>query len=150
MLLIKPILKSLIIFQPTYGLTLFFLSCLYFFALSFFGLYEIGLPYGFANKIDSRSGMNDFWGIFFMALTLAIVSFSCTGPIFGSLLAGALTNDGGASATFIWNGWFWFRPCLAICTICLFPGLVAITTKIGGMVNFSKSGIRIFGTGIGR
>ena len=58
------------------------------FAISFFGYFEIVLPSGFANKIDSRSGMGTIGGIFFMALTLAIVSFSCTGPILGSLLVG--------------------------------------------------------------
>ncbi len=66
------------------------------FALSFFGLFEIGLPGGLANKIDSKAGISDIWGIFFMALTLAIVSFSCTGPILGSLLAGVTSSDGGA------------------------------------------------------
>ncbi len=57
------------------------------FAISFFGYFEISLPSGLANKADARGGKN-FIGIFFMALTLAIVSFSCTGPILGSLLVG--------------------------------------------------------------
>jgi len=63
------------------------------FALSFFGLYEIGLPAGLANKTDSRSGLGNIAGIFFMAGTLAIVSFSCTGPILGTLLAN-VANEG--------------------------------------------------------
>ena len=58
------------------------------FALSFFGLFEIGLPAGFANRMDSKSGLGNTGGIFFMAATLAIVSFSCTGPILGTLLVG--------------------------------------------------------------
>lgn len=58
------------------------------FALSFFGLYEIGLPASLANRSDARSGLGHVAGIFFMATTLAIVSFSCTGPILGTLLVG--------------------------------------------------------------
>lgn len=63
------------------------------FALSFFGLFEIGLPSALANKADSRSGLGNLFGIFFMAGTLAIVSFSCTGPILGTLLAN-VANEG--------------------------------------------------------
>ena len=58
------------------------------FALSFFGLYEIGLPASLASRTDARSGLGNVAGIFFMASTLAIVSFSCTGPILGTLLVG--------------------------------------------------------------
>lgn len=57
------------------------------FALSFFGLFEIGLPSGLANKAGAKSSIGNVAGIFFMAGTLAIVSFSCTGPILGTLLA---------------------------------------------------------------
>jgi thiol:disulfide interchange protein DsbD len=60
------------------------------FALSFFGLYEIGLPASLANRTDARSGLGNLAGIFFMASTLAIVSFSCTGPILGTLLVGVV------------------------------------------------------------
>ncbi len=69
-------------------LNIVFFLIFVFFAISFFGYFEIGLPSGLANKIDSKSGMSSMGGIFFMALTLAIVSFSCTGPILGSLLVG--------------------------------------------------------------
>ena len=68
-------------------LNLVFFAVFIVFALSFFGLYEIGLPSSIANRADSKSGIGNIFGIFFMAGTLAIVSFSCTGPIFGSLLA---------------------------------------------------------------
>jgi thiol:disulfide interchange protein DsbD len=60
------------------------------FALSFFGLYEIGLPASLANRTDARSGLGNLAGLFFMASTLAIVSFSCTGPILGTLLVGVV------------------------------------------------------------
>src|SRR5690606_13781773 len=64
------------------------------FALSFFGLFEITLPSSWANKTDQLSGKGGFVGIFFMAFTLALVSFSCTGPIIGSLLVQAATDAG--------------------------------------------------------
>lgn len=67
-------------------LNIFFFVIFLLFALSFFGLFELSLPSGVATKAGKRSG------IFFMALTLAIVSFSCTGPILGSLLVGSLSG----------------------------------------------------------
>lgn len=67
-----------------------------FFAFSFFGYYELTLPSSWSNKMDSASSAGGLIGLFFMAVTLALVSFSCTGPILGSLLAGSLTSDGGA------------------------------------------------------
>lgn len=69
-------------------LNLLFFATFVVFALSFFGLYEIGLPAGLANRMDAKSGIGNVGGIFFMATTLAIVSFSCTGPILGTLLVG--------------------------------------------------------------
>ncbi len=69
-------------------LNLLFFAVFVVFALSFFGLFEIGLPAGLANRMDSKSGLGNIGGIFFMAFTLAIVSFSCTGPILGTLLVG--------------------------------------------------------------
>ena len=71
---------------------LFFLIFM-FFAFSFFGYYELTLPSRWGNKADSGSNIGGLVGVFFMALTLAIVSFSCTGPILGSLLAGTLGGD---------------------------------------------------------
>jgi len=63
-----------------------------FFAFSFFGFYELTLPESWVSKSSNAEGAGGILGIFFMALTLALVSFSCTGPILGSLLAGALTS----------------------------------------------------------
>ncbi|MBX7050970.1 MAG: thioredoxin family protein [Flavobacteriales bacterium] len=62
------------------------------FAISFFGFFEITLPSSLANKADNASNLGGLLGIFFMALTLAIVSFSCTGPILGSVL-GSIYSD---------------------------------------------------------
>jgi len=69
-------------------LNLLFFAVFVVFALSFFGLFEIGLPAGLANRMDAKAGLGNIGGIFFMASTLAIVSFSCTGPILGTLLVG--------------------------------------------------------------
>ena len=67
-----------------------------FFAFSFFGYYELTLPSTWTNSTSRGEGFGGILGVFFMALTLSIVSFSCTGPILGSLLAGSLSADGGA------------------------------------------------------
>lgn len=60
------------------------------FAASFLGMFEITLPHQFVNQVDSKSSMGSFLGVFFMAFTLVLVSFSCTGPIVGSLLIEAV------------------------------------------------------------
>ena len=64
------------------------------FALSFFGLFEITLPSSSPIQSDSKSSIGTIGGIFFMALTLAIVSFSCTGPILGTLLVAPWVRTG--------------------------------------------------------
>ena len=64
-----------------------------FFAGSFFGYYDITLPSSIANKSSKAEDAGGIIGIFFMALTLVIVSFSCTGPILGSLLGSAVTGS---------------------------------------------------------
>lgn len=56
------------------------------FAISFFGYFEINLPTGFVNKMDKNANKGGFLGVFFMAFTLVLVSFSCTGPIVGTVL----------------------------------------------------------------
>jgi len=71
------------------------------FAVSFFGYFEITLPSRWANKTDVASNFGGFIGIFFMALTLAIVSFSCTGPILGTLLAGTLNANSAGTMSFL-------------------------------------------------
>ncbi len=108
------------------------------FALSFFGFYEIGLPGSFANRVDSKSGIGDFAGIFFMALTLAIVSFSCTGPILGSLLAGALTNNGGAWQLTSGMSGFGLGLALPFALFALFPGWLQSIPKSGGWLTSVK------------
>ena len=76
-------------------LNLLFFILFVFFAFSFFGYYELTLPNSWANKMDEASTkIGGVLGIFFMAVTLAIVSFSCTGPILGGLLGGTALSEG--------------------------------------------------------
>ncbi len=70
-----------------------FFAIFFLFALSFFGLFDLTLPSSFSSKISTKAGTGGFIGIFLMALTLVIVSFSCTGPILGSLVVGVANSD---------------------------------------------------------
>jgi len=108
------------------------------FALSFFGLYEIGLPSNISNSVDSKSNAGGISGIFFMALTLAIVSFSCTGPILGSLLVGALNQDGGALQLTVAMAGFGLALGLPFALFALFPNWLSSLPKSGGWMNTVK------------
>ncbi|GAC1423453.1 MAG: hypothetical protein NVS1B13_01550 [Flavisolibacter sp.] len=119
-------------------LNLGFFVIFIFFAFSFFGFYEIGLPPSLAGKIDSRSGLGDIWGIFFMALTLAIVSFSCTGPILGSLLAGALSGSNGAMQLSFGMSGFGLGLALPFALFALFPHWLQSLPKSGGWLTSVK------------
>lgn len=119
-------------------LNIFFFVVLIFFAGSFFGLYELALPSSWSNKADSASGIGGILGIFFMALTLAIVSFSCTGPILGSLLAGSLTSNGGAMQ--LTAGMIGFGAALALpfAVFATFPKWLSKLPKSGSWLNTVK------------
>jgi thiol:disulfide interchange protein DsbD len=108
------------------------------FAVSFFGVFEITIPSSVASKVDSKSGVGGLVGIFFMALTLALVSFSCTGPILGSLLAGALTADGGAVQLTAGMAGFGFALALPFALFALFPNLLSALPKSGGWLSSVK------------
>lgn len=108
------------------------------FAFSFFGYYEITLPSGIANKVSAAEGVGGLLGIFFMALTLAIVSFSCTGPILGSLLAGALSSDGGAMQLTSGMAGFGVALALPFGLFAAFPGMMNSLPKSGGWLNTVK------------
>ena len=109
-----------------------------FFAFSFFGYYELTLPSSWANKASSAEGIGGMLGIFFMALTLAIVSFSCTGPILGSLLAGAMSSDGGAWQLTAGMGGFGFALALPFALFAAFPSWLKSLPKSGGWLNTVK------------
>ena len=117
-------------------LNIFFFLIFVVFAISFFGYFEIGLPSGLANKIDSRSGMSSLGGIFFMALTLAIVSFSCTGPILGSLLAGTAAE--GAWPLTVGLAGFGLALALPFALFAMFPGWLQSLPKSGGWLTSVK------------
>lgn len=108
------------------------------FAISFFGYYEITLPSALANKADSASNLGGLVGIFFMALTLALVSFSCTGPILGSLLAGSLTSDGGAWQLTAGMGGFGLALALPFTLFAAFPSWLNALPKSGGWLSKVK------------
>jgi len=119
-------------------LNIFFFAILVFFAFSFFGYYELTLPSSWGNKMDNASNIGGIIGIFFMALTLAIVSFSCTGPILGSLLAGSLSSDGGAMQLTAGMGGFGLALALPFALFALFPGWLNSLPKSGGWLNATK------------
>ncbi|MDP2541557.1 hypothetical protein CSC81_10150 [Tenacibaculum discolor] len=117
-------------------LNLFFFVILIFFAGSFFGFYELTLPSSWSNKADSASNIGGVIGIFFMALTLAIVSFSCTGPILGSLLAGSLS--GGAMQLSVGMVGFGLALALPFALFAMFPNWLNTLPKSGGWLNTVK------------
>lgn len=108
------------------------------FAMSFFGYFEIRLPHSWSDKMDSASDIGGIIGIFFMALTLAIVSFSCTGPILGSLLVGALSSDGGAMQLTFGMVGFGSALALPFTLFALFPNWLNTLPKSGGWLNTVK------------
>ena len=120
-------------------LNIIFFIIFIFFAFSFFGYYEITLPSSWSNKMDDKaSSFGGVVGVFFMALTLAIVSFSCTGPILGSLLGSSLTTDGGAMQLSFGMGGFGLALALPFALFALFPNWLNSLPKSGGWLNSVK------------
>ena len=117
-------------------LNLLFFIIFVVFAISFFGYFEIGLPSGLANKMDSKSGHGNVWGIFFMAATLAIVSFSCTGPIFGTLLVGVAEQ--GAWPLTAGAAGFGVAIGLPFALFAMFPRWLHLLPKSGGWMTDLK------------
>jgi len=116
---------------------LLFFAIFLIFAISFFGVFEIQLPNSWANKADKQAGKGGLMGIFFMALTLVIVSFSCTGPIVGTLLGQA--SSGGVSAAPV-IGMLGFGAGLALpfSLFAFFPTMLQSLPKSGGWLNSVK------------
>jgi len=113
-----------------------FFAIFFVFGLSFLGLFEIVLPSAFVNKMDAKSDQGGYAGIFFMAFTLVLVSFSCTGPIVGSLL---VASAGGAVVKPI-IGMAAFSSAFAIpfTLFALFPQWLKSLPKSGGWLNTVK------------
>jgi len=115
---------------------LIFFVLLVVFACSFLGAFEIMLPNSLANKVDSQADRGGLIGIFFMALALAIVSFSCTGPIVGTLLVEAASKGGIAPIV----GMLGFSIAIALpfSLFAAFPGWLNALPKSGGWLNTVK------------
>ena len=120
------------------GLNLFFFVIFMIFAFSFFGYYELTLPSSWANKVSSAEGLGGILGIFFMAMTLVLVSFSCTGPILGSLLAGSLSSDGGAMQLSLGMGGFGLALALPFTFFAAFPTFMNKLPRSGSWLNSVK------------
>ena len=118
---------------------IFFFMLLVVFAASFFGAFEIVLPASWTTKMDQKAdSATGLVSIFFMAFTLALVSFSCTGPIIGTLLVQAATSSSGFLAPAV--GMFGFALALALpfTLFAIFPGLLQSMPKSGGWMNSVK------------
>lgn len=114
-----------------------FFALLVLFAFSFFGAFELSLPSSLATKLDSKADRGGFLGLFFMAATLAVVSFSCTGPIIGTLLVQA-ASMGQLLGPAI--GMLGFALALAIpfTLFAIFPSLLKSLPSSGGWLNSVK------------
>ena len=120
--------------DPYFNVFLF--ALLLVFGVSFLGAFEIQLPSSWANKADEASDRGGLLGIFFMAATLAIVSFSCTGPLVGSALAGAATGSF-AAPTAVMLG-FSIALALPFGLFAVFPGWLNSLPQSGGWLNSVK------------
>ena len=115
-----------------------FVFCLFMvFGISFLGAFEIVLPAAWTNKVDSRASMQSISGIFFMALTLVLVSFSCTAPFIGNLLID-ITKQKERIGPVV--GFLGFSLALALpfALFAMFPGLLNKIAKSGGWLNTLK------------
>ena len=129
-----PDVMNLISTDPYFNIFMFVLLVV--FGISFLGAFEIQLPSSWANKADRASDKGGILGIFFMAATLAIVSFSCTGPIVGSALAGAAQGGYMGPATIMFG--FSLALALPFGLFAAFPGWLNSLPKSGGWLNSVK------------
>ena len=106
------------------------------FGISFLGGFEIALPGSWSSHSDAKAGMGSIGGIFFMALTLVIVSFSCTGPIIGNLLV--LAAHGSYYGPLIGMLGFSLALALPFALFAFFPSKLNVLGKAGGWLNVVK------------
>ena len=116
---------------------LLFFVIFFIFALSFLGAFEITLPNSWLNKADSASEKGGLIGIFFMAFTLSLVSFSCTGPIIGTLLVEAAKGSSYLGPIMGMTG-FSFALAIPFAFFAAFPGWLNSLPKSGGWLNSVK------------
>ncbi|MBT9391762.1 thioredoxin family protein [Hymenobacter sp. NST-14] len=115
---------------------LIFFAVFVVFGLSFLGLFEITLPNGMVNKIDAQADKGGWAGVFFMALTLVVVSFSCTGPIVGTILA--MAAHGGGIQPVVGMFGFSLAFALPFMLFALFPAWLKSLPSSGGWLNTVK------------
>ena len=115
-----------------------FFALLVLFAVSFFGAFDITLPASWSNKLDRKADTaTGIIAIFFMAFTLVLVSFSCTGPIIGTLLVEA-ASWGGTLAPAVGMGGFAIALAIPFALFAMFPSLMKQLPKSGGWLNTVK------------
>jgi thiol:disulfide interchange protein DsbD len=119
-------------------LNIFFFLIFVVFAISFFGAFEITIPNSWINKVDKASTAGGIIGVFFMALTLVLVSFSCTGPVIGGVLGSVLSSDGGATALSVGLAGFGVGLGVPFALFAIFPGWLNSLPKSGGWLNTVK------------
>ncbi len=119
-------------------LNIFFFIIFVVFAISFFGAFEITIPNALVNKVDKASNVGGIIGVFFMALTLVLVSFSCTGPVIGGVLGSVLSSDGGATALSVGLAGFGFGLGIPFALFAIFPGWLNKLPQSGGWLNTVK------------
>ena len=116
-----------------------FFLLLVFFAVSFFGAFELVLPASWTSKMDQKAdSASGLVSIFFMAFTLSLVSFSCTGPIIGTLLVQAATSSTGILAPAVGMLGFALALALPFTLFAIFPNLLQSMPKSGGWLNSVK------------
>ena len=113
-----------------------FFAVFFLFALSFFGLFEITLPSGFVNRMDRKADKGGFIGVFFMAFTLVLVSFSCTGPIVGTILIESF--QGQVMKPVVGMLGFSLAFAIPFTLFAIFPGMLKDLPKSGGWLNSVK------------
>ena len=118
-------------------MNLIFFGIFIFFAVSFLGAFEIRMPNSWVNKADGNADKGGLIGIFFMAFTLSLVSFSCTGPIIGTLLVESAA-DGALLAPAIGMGGFAVALALPFTLFAIFPGWLNSLPQSGGWLNSVK------------
>jgi thiol:disulfide interchange protein DsbD len=118
-------------------MNLIFFAIFIFFAFSFLGAFEIRMPSGLVNKADRQADRGGLIGVFFMAFTLVLVSFSCTGPIVGTLLIESISTGNMLSPAI---GMFGFGLALALpfTLFAIFPGWLSSLPSSGGWLNSVK------------
>ncbi len=129
---------SLNIFATDPYLNIGFFVVFVVFAFSFFGFYDISLPNFIVNKTDSASNTGGIVGVFFMALTLVLISFSCTGPLLANLIGNAAAGAGGKTRLMVGFTSFGFAMALPFALFSLFPQWMKKLPRSGGWMNTFK------------